>query len=205
MTFRLLPSQFLSAAASLAVATSVWASPMDIAERLDVAPVIEGHFVQTEKLVLIPQPFQCEGFFIFWENDVLLWKTKFPVATTSLYNDKTFKTYIHLNGKRIENSSASVTNVVNRILWGLLSTDITALELDFQIFTQNNENGWRMDFFPKSNMTGSIVKHISVTGNRIPERIVVENFSNDITTLVISDIKLSETSSSRQENELANP
>ena len=54
-------------------------------------------------------------------------------------------------------------------------------------------------------MTGSIVKHISVTGNRIPERIVVENFSNDITTLVISDIKLSETSSSRQENELANP
>ena len=57
MTFRLLPSQFLSAAASLAVATSVWASPMDIAERLDVAPVIEGHFVQTEKLVSIPQPF----------------------------------------------------------------------------------------------------------------------------------------------------
>ena len=62
MTFRFLPSQFLPAAATLAVATSVWASPMDIAERLDVAPVIEGHFVQTEKLVSIPQPFQCEGF-----------------------------------------------------------------------------------------------------------------------------------------------
>ena len=104
MTFTSTLSKFFPSAFILIATTPVYASPMDIAERLDVAPVIEGHFVQTEKLVSIPKPFQCEGFFIFWKNDVLLWKTKSPVPTTSLYNDKTFKTYIHLNGKRIEKS-----------------------------------------------------------------------------------------------------
>lgn len=62
-----------------------------------------------------------------------------------------------------------------------------------------------MDFYPKSNMTGSIVKHVSVTGKDTPEKIVVENFSSDITTLIIDEIKLSEISSTQQENELANP
>ena len=189
----------------LSVTSSVYASTSSILSRLKIAPVIEGHFVQTEKLVAIPQPFQTEGFFIFWKNDVLLWKAKKPIATTSIYNDQSFKTYIHLNGQRIENTSASATNTVNRILWGMLSKDMTALELDFQIFTQNNPDHWRMDFYPKSNMTGSIVKHITVTGQDNPEKIVVEHFSNDITTLTISDITLTETSSTRQENELANP
>ena len=82
---------------------------------------------------------------------------------------------------------------------------MTALELDLQNFTQKNTDHWRMDFYPKSNMTGSIVKHITVTGQDNPEKIVVEHFSNDITTLTISDITLTETSSTRQENELANP
>lgn len=184
---------------------SVSASTMDIISRLKVAPVIEGNFVQTEKLVSIPTPFQCEGFFIFWKNDVLLWKTRNPIATTSIYNDQSFRTYTHLNGQTIENTSASATNTVNRILWGLLSKDMTALELDFQIFTQNNDNGWRMDFYPKSNMTGSIVKHISVVGKESLEQIVVEHFSSDITKLTIENVKLPETSSTRQENELANP
>lgn len=189
----------------LTVTGSVYASTSSIIARLKVAPVIEGRFVQTEKLVSIPKPFQTEGFFIFWKNDVLLWKAKEPVATTSIYNDQHFKTYIHLNGQRIENTSASVTNTVNRILWGMLSKDMTALELDFQIFTQNNPSHWRMDFYPKSNMTGSIVKHITVTGRDSPEKIVVEHYSSDITTLTISNITLAETSSTRQENELANP
>ena len=126
------------------------------------------------------------------------------ILTTSLYTDQNFKTYIHLNGKRIENTSPSATNIVNRILWGLLSADMTALELDFQIFSQNKPESWKMDFYPKSNMTGSIVKHVSVTGKDTPEKIVVENFSSDITTLIIDEIKLSEISSTQQENELAN-
>ena len=180
-------------------------STTDIVSRLSVAPVIEGQFVQTEKLVSIPKPFESNGFFIFWKDDVLMWKTKEPIETTSLYTDQHFKTYIHINNKVVENTSSSATNVVNRILWGLLSADMTALELDFQIFTQNTPNHWRMDFYPKSNMTGCIVKHVSVVGKDIPEQIVVEHFSSDITTLMISDVVLSDISSTRQENELANP
>lgn len=195
----------ICAAVFISAAFPACASTMDIVSRLKVAPVIEGRFVQTEKLVSIPKPFECEGFFIFWKNDVLLWKTSKPIATTSIYNDQNFKTYIHLNDKTIESASPSATNTVNRILWGLLSTDMTALELDFQIFTQNTDGDWRMDFYPKSNMTGSIVKHISVVGRESPKRIVVEHFSNDVTTLIIENVKLSETSSTRQENELANP
>ena len=181
------------------------ASTADIISRLKIAPVIEGRFIQKEKLVSVPKPFECEVFLYFWKDDVLLWKATKPILTTSLYTDQNFKTYIHLNGKRIENTSPSATNIVNRILWGLLSADMTALELDFQIFSQNKPESWKMDFYPKSNMTGSIVKHVSVTGKDTPEKIVVENFSSDITTLIIDEIKLSEISSTQQENELANP
>ena len=163
------------------------------------------NFIQRQKLVSIPKVFECEGFFIFWENDVLLWKTVQPVRTTSVYTDQNFKTYVHLNDKTITNTSLSATNIINRILWALLNNDMTALELDFQIFTQNNDSGWRMDFYPRSNMTGSIVKHVLVKGASAPQKIVVENYSNDITTLEISEITRSEISSSRQENELANP
>lgn len=180
-------------------------SAADIGSRLRSAPVVEGHFVQKQKLVSIPKVFECEGFFIFRENDVLLWKTVQPVRTTSVYTDQNFKTYVHLNGKTITNTSLSATNIINRILWALLNNDMTALELDFQIFTQNNDSGWRMDFYPRSNMTGSIVKHVLVEGASAPQKIVVENYSNDITTLEISEITRSEISSSRQENELANP
>lgn len=180
-------------------------SAADIGSRLRSAPVVEGHFIQRQKLVSIPKVFECEGFFIFWENDVLLWKTVQPVRTTSVYTDQNFKTYVHLNDKTITNTSLSATNIINRILWALLNKDMTALELDFQIFTQNNNSSWRMDFYPRSNMTGSIVKHVLVEGASAPQKIVVENYSNDITTLEISEITRSEISSSRQENELANP
>ena len=77
------------------------ASTADIISRLKIAPVIEGRFIQKEKLVSVPKPFECEGFFIFWKDDVLLWKATKPILTTSLYTDQNFKTYIHLNGKRI--------------------------------------------------------------------------------------------------------
>ena len=82
---------------------------------------------------------------------------------------------------------------------------MTSLELDFQIFTQNNPNGWQINFYPKSNMTASIVKHISVSGKNTPEKIVVENFSDDVTTVIISNMTFAEMSTTRQENELANP
>ena len=136
---------------------------------------------------------------------MLLWKTEHPVSTTTVYTDQNVKTYVHLNGKRIENTSASNTSIVNRILWGLLTSDMTALELDFQIFTQNTPDGWQMDFYPRSNMTASIIKHVRITGKETPEKIVVENFSDDVTTLVIGDLTFSDISSTRQENELANP
>lgn len=200
---RLLPSCI--AMILLTVATLSWASIHDITARIHRAPVVEGRFTQTEKLVSVPKVFKCEGFFIFWTDDVLLWKTEHPVSTTTVYTDQNVKTYVHLNGKRIENTSASNTSIVNRILWGLLTSDMTALELDFQIFTQNTPDGWQMDFYPRSNMTASIIKHVWITGKETPEKIVVENFSDDVTTLVIGDLTFSDISSTRQENELANP
>ena len=190
---------------TLTAATCSVASVSDIAARIQRAAVVEGEFTQTEKLVSVPKTFQCEGFFIFWNDDVLLWKTEKPISTTTVYTDQSVKTYIHLNGKRIENTSASNTNIVNRILSGLLSADMTSLELDFQIFTQNNPDGWQMNFYPKSNMTASIIKHVLVTGKNIPEKIVVENFSDDIITVTIRNVTFSNMSSTRQENELANP
>ncbi len=190
---------------ALTAATCSVASVSDIAARIQRAAVVEGEFTQTEKLVSVPKTFQCEGFFIFWNDDVLLWKTEKPISTTTVYTDQSVKTYIHLNGKRIENTSASNTNIVNRILSGLLSADMTSLELDFQIFTQNNPDGWQMNFYPKSNMTASIIKHVLVTGKNIPEKIVVENFSDDIITVTIRNVTFSNMSSTRQENELANP
>ena len=54
-------------------------------------------------------------------------------------------------------------------------------------------------------MTASIVKHISVSGKNTPEKIVVENFSDDVTTVIISNMTFAEMSTTRQENELANP
>ena len=204
LSLRFFP-KFIFAVFALTVAHSSWASISDITARIQKAAVVEGRFTQTEKLVSIPRPFQCEGFFISWKDDVLLWKTQNPIPTTTVYTDQSVKTYIHLNGKRIENTSASNTNIVNRILAGLLSADMTSLELDFQIFTQNNPNGWQINFYPKSNMTASIVKHISVSGKNTPEKIVVENFSDDVTTVIISNMTFAEMSTTRQENELANP
>ena len=81
--------------------------------------LLRGRFIQKEKLVSVPKPFECEGFFIFWKDDVLLWKATKPILTTSLYTDQNFKTYIHLNGKRIENTSPSATNIVNRNTMGI--------------------------------------------------------------------------------------
>ena len=135
---RLLPSCI--AMILLTVATVSWASIHDITARIHRAPVVEGRFTQTEKLVSVPKVFKCEGFFIFWTDDVLLWKTEHPVSTTTVYTDQNVKTYVHLKGKRIENTSASNTSIVNRILWGLLTSDMTALELDFQIHAKHT--GW---------------------------------------------------------------
>ena len=62
--------------------------------RIDDAAVFEGRFIQSERLVHAPKLFECHGYFIFKPDDVLFWRTQTPVLTTSVYNDREFKTFI---------------------------------------------------------------------------------------------------------------
>lgn len=176
-----------------------------IRARIDNAAVFEGRFVQSERLVNVPKLFECYGYFIFKPDDVLFWRTQTPVLTTSIYNDREFKTFIYINDARIENTSTPTTNIINRILWSLLSEGNSSLELDFNIHTQTNGNQWQMDLYPITTAMLSIVKRVTVIGDTFVRQIKVESFSNDFTTVRLSDIERFPVLSTRQERDLANP
>lgn len=176
-----------------------------IRARIDDAAVFEGRFVQSERLVNAPKLFECHGYFIFKPDDVLFWRTQTPVPTTSIYNDREFKTFIYINDARIENTSTPTTNIINRILWSLLSKGNSSLELDFNVHTQTDGNQWQMDLYPITTAMLSVVKRVTVTGDTFVRQIKVESFSNDFTTVRLSDIERFPVLSTRQERDLANP
>ncbi|MCI5897191.1 MAG: outer membrane lipoprotein carrier protein LolA [Candidatus Aphodousia sp.] len=176
-----------------------------IRARIDDAAVFEGRFVQSERLVNAPKLFECHGYFIFKPDDVLFWRTQTPVPTTSIYNDREFKTFIYINDARIENTSTPTTNIINRILWSLLSEGNSSLELDFNVHTQTDGNQWQMDLYPITTAMLSVVKRVTVTGDTFVRQIKVESFSNDFTTVRLSDIERFPVLSTRQERDLANP
>ena len=145
------------------------------------------------------------GYFIFKPDDVLFWRTQTPVLTTSVYNDREFKTFIYVNNARIENSSTPTTNVINRILWSLLSDGDTSLELDFNIQIHFEDDQWQMDLYPITTAMLSVVKRVTVIGGSFVQQIQIESYSNDFTTLTLSDIERFPVLSTRQERDLANP
>lgn len=192
--------------ATLLTGSMAWAAELDdIINAIPTQTVIRGRYIQTQKLVHVPHAFTTEGHFIFWRDSVFLWRTNAPIRTTTLYTDKSLKTYLHINGKRIESVSSSATSIENRILWSIISRDLNALELDFQILAYDLPQGWQLDFYPKTNLTRSIVKHVIMLGRTGPRELIVENYSGDLTILKLFDISLSNASSSQEEAELANP
>ncbi|HIU74114.1 MAG TPA: outer membrane lipoprotein carrier protein LolA [Candidatus Aphodousia faecipullorum] len=204
----------MCAFARIFLALSLWltfigqapASVLDsIIEQIPTAPLIRGQYTQTQKLVHVPQPFVTHGHFVFWRDSVFLWKTQDKIPTSTVYSEHSFKTYVHLRGQRIVSSSSPATSLENRVLWALFSKDFNSLELDFQILAHDGKEGWQLDFFPKTNLTRSIVKHIQIRGHEIPESMTMQNYSGDFTTLRFTNVELSSSSSSEEEAELANP
>lgn len=176
-----------------------------IIEQIPTAPIIRGHYTQTQKLVNVPKPFVTQGHFVFWRDSVFLWKTQDKVPTSTVYSEQSFKTYVHLRGQRIVSSASPATSLENRVLWALFSKDFNSLELDFQIFAHEDKQGWQLDFFPKTNLTRSIVKHIQIRGKEMPESMTMQNYSGDFNTLRFTNMELSSGSSSEEEADLANP
>ena len=196
---------FFAAFMAMLSAQSLAADYAVVRARIDEAVVFEGRFVQSERLVHAQKLFECHGYFIFKPDDVLFWRTQTPVLTTSVYNDREFKTLIYVNNARIENSSTPTTNVINRILWSLLSDGDTSLELDFNIQIHFEDDQWQMDLYPITTAMLSVVKRVTVIGGSFVQQIQIESYSNDFTTLTLSDIERFPVLSTRQERDLANP
>ena len=67
------------------------------------------------------------------------------------------------------------------------------------------DNQWQMDLYPITTAMLSVVKRVTVIGGSFVQQIQIESYSNDFTTLTLSDIERFPVLSTRQERDLANP
>lgn len=167
--------------------------------------IIRGEFKQTQYLLNVDKPFESSGNFIFWRNRAMLWRTKQPIRTNTIFTNQKLSTFLYINGKRIKTNASPTTSMINRILWNIASGSLDVLALDFQVLSQFDSTGWEFTLLPDSSVTNLIAKRISVRGSSFAEEITVEYFSGDITVLELTNITFDSTTSSLEEAELDNP
>jgi hypothetical protein len=153
-----------------------------VRERLVMAPLTQGEFVQTRKLAHIKKPLVSNGRFVVARGLGVIWEDVFPFARTMrLTKDEILQTADGRTTMHLSADREPVVGVVNSILFGVLAGDLDALARGFEHTGEVTGERWRLDFTPRDAYLARLIRSLAMHGARDIERVEITSAAGDVT------------------------
>lgn len=147
-----------------------------ISESLLQPAVLTGQFQQAKHMQILNLPLHSSGSFAVLKDQGVLWQLEQPFESTMTITEN------GLRGADIDDNRAM--QYVGNLLMQLLSGDFTALEKQFELFAEIDEQGWQLQLKPRSALIKKAVTHIQLSGGEYIHSIELSESSGD--SMVIS-------------------
>jgi hypothetical protein len=182
-------------AAVLGIMVSVIACSAGAAPRIAEGEVLRGRFVQERHLKGFAAPLRSEGQFLLAPGRGLIWKTEMPFAVTTVITEAGLVQEV--NGNQTLNMPAAKLPFLSRLyqmLGGALAGDWQALESDFALAREGDENNWQLGLKPKkADDMAMPFRSIAVSGTRFVNEVTLTKPDGDFDKLTFLDQVLSAT------------
>lgn len=180
-------------AAVFGMALSLAALGATAAPRIAEGEVLRGRFIQERHLKGFAAPLRSEGQFLLAPGRGLIWKTEKPFAVTTVITEAGLVQEV--NGSETLRMPAAKLPFLSRLyqmLGGALAGDWRALETDFTLARDGNEDDWRLALTPKKADDMMMpFRAIAVSGTRFVNEVTLTKPDDDFDKLTFLDQALS--------------
>lgn len=163
------------------------------APRIAEGEVLRGRFVQERHLKGFAAPLRSEGTFMLAPGRGLIWKTEKPFAITTVITAAGLVQEV--NGNQTLHMPAAKLPFLSRLyqmLGGALAGDWRALEDDFILAREGDEENWRLGLTPrKTDVMTMPFRSIAVAGTRFVNEVTLTKPDGDFDRLTFLDQVLS--------------
>jgi len=163
------------------------------APRIADGEVLRGRFVQERHLKGFAAPLRSEGQFLLAPDRGLIWKTEKPFAVTTVITQAGLVQEV--NGSQTLQMPTAKLPFLSRLyqmLGGALAGDWRALESDFTVARDGNEDDWRLALTPKkADDMAMPFRAIAISGTRFVNKVTLTKPDGDFDKLTFLDQVLS--------------
>jgi len=153
----------------------------DINQQLQQPDFLTAQFTQHKYLKILKTPLISNGHFWISKNQGIIWQVEKPIFSQIILNKKG----IEFSEQQSTQTSKSM-EYVGKLLQGLLSGDMQALQAQFDITViqaANTKTDWEIQLTPKSALLKKGIQAILLSGNQYIHRITLNEASGDKTDI----------------------
>lgn len=189
------------AAAVLCSAYTLALSPDQLTQQLQAPNTVQGQFTQQRLLKSLTKPMQTSGQFALKKQTGLFWHVQKPLNLQlrvraqgiAQWNEQT---------QTWHNSTQSGQHTQVKLFMALLSGDLTELNKQFNLSATGNLNNWTLQLSPKTLIMKQIFTQITINGDKVVRRVVLQEKQGDKTTIQFSNIQVNQSLNSNANNAL---
>ncbi len=166
----------------------------ELTRRSAAIEALEGSFVQTKSIAVLPVPITSTGKFSFDRKVGVLWETLEPVRNSLQISAGTIK-FEDAQGKSLLEGQgpAAGAEVIARIFSGVIAGDLAALNEYFVATSAGSSTKWQIILVPRSPNLAAYIKKIELQGHEITEQLDIAEANGDATRIQLTTGKVTRT------------
>lgn len=161
-------------------------------QRFSLQPVVRADFSQSRAIAGIAKPLVSSGQLVIARDKGLWWHQARPFALTLVLDDKRMVQVINGQPPQIVTAESNPQMFqFNHLLRALFQADRRVLEQNFATdFTDLGNARWRLVLTPKTTPLDKLFHTITLTGRDYLEGIELNDRQGDLTTIALSNQRL---------------
>ncbi len=166
----------------------------ELTRRSAAVQALEGSFVQTKSIAVLPVPINSTGKFSFDRAAGVRWETLEPVRNSLQLSAGTIK-FEDAQGKSLLDGRgpAAGAEIIARIFSGVIAGDLGALNEYFLLTSTGSSADWQITLVPRSPNLAAYIKKIELQGHEFTEQLDIAEANGDSTRIQLTTAKVTRT------------
>lgn len=158
-----------------------------VAQDLQSAQTLRGHYRQKKTLHELPRPLLAEGSFLFVRDRGVVWRTQTPFVSELVLTGDALIQRQNGNAHRLSADQQPAVRLIGQIFFAVFSLDFATLERLFKLHGGvASGNAWALGLKPLQ--TAGSLREIEVRGDTQVRRVVLREDGGDLTEIELTDV-----------------
>ncbi len=165
-----------------------------VSDRLAVAEVTRGKFIQLRHLKVLSRPLISRGNFVFHRQSGVRWAVIEPFPSVMIAN----ASGVSWQGEQAQPLTAGF----GQLLRALLTLDVEQLQRNFEISGDPDGDEWRLVLTPRNQQWKKAIAEIQLRGSEYVSRVDVQEAKGDSVRVQFTEIRFQPLLSAQERREL---